>query len=367
MPTRLALTGLTLSAALAGQAVIVPSAVATTQPTSTTFYTSNVFYSTSSTTTAHDSHAQMIYDVADVQTPSATWTGLAVRRPVGLGNSNPAMTTTATIVMSVSPLAYAATTTNFAGNHGVTTTVLSGSINLPANGNLPTWPAPWETPFPFSASFSYSNTAGQSLVVDIMQTGNSATTPWYVEAWYPDTGRRASNPSAQSSCRFSNGNYNSGLSYRLPVVGGGWYVNYSSVLPNAPGFAAIGVQGVGGNWLGLPLPFDLGVFGATGCSWNVSMDVTVPITANASGTAGWPTNLVTIPNQRWFIGRDFYDHAALVDPAANAFGIVTTWSSKWTIGSNRGQPGAFVSAVGNSAGNATGSRVNEATVSLLLQ
>jgi hypothetical protein len=369
MQTRLALTGLLSTAALSGQAVVVPSAVAGTPPptVSTFFYTGNVFFSTSSATTARDSHAQMIYDVADVRTPSATWSGLAVRRPTGLSNVNQAMTTTATIVMSVSPLAFSATTTNFAANHGATTTVLSGQISLPAASNPPVWPAAWEAPFPFATPFSYSTTAGQSLVVDIMQTGNSATAPWYVEAWFPHIGARTSNPSSQSSCRFSSGGYNSSVGYRRPVVGGTWYVSYSNVLPNAAGFAALGLQGAGGSWQGIPLPIDLALFGAPGCSWNVSMDITVPIQANASGTASWPTNFVTIPNRPWFIGRTFYDHAALIDPAANAFGIVTTWSGRWHIGSGRGVPGAFVSAVGNSAGNPTGSRTNEAVVTLLLQ
>lgn len=366
MHTRFALSGIVFAAALTSQSVILPSAVANTRPTSRTYYTGNVFYATTSTTTARDSRAQMIYDVADVSTPAAQWTGLSIRRPTGLSSANSASTTTATISMSVSPLAYASTTTNFAANHGVTTTVLSGPISLPGSVNPPTWPAPWEAPYPFAVPFTYTNTAGQSLVVDLAQSGNTATSPWYVEAWYPDTGGRDSNVAAQSSCRFSNGNYNNSLSYRLPVLGGAWYVNYNNLLPNAIGFAAIGGSGVGGTWLGFPLPIDLSSFGAAGCSWNVSMDITIPLTASATGSAGWPTNLVTIPNGPRLIGRSFYDHAAFVDPAANAFGIVTTWSSKWTIGSNRGQPGAFVYAVGNAAGNATGSRTNEAVVSLLL-
>ncbi len=368
MHARFLLAGIALTGALVAQQVIVPSAVATTRPTSSSQWSGNVFYSTTSTTIAHDSRAQLIYDVNDIAPTTATWNSLSVRRPTGLGNTCPSMTTNAMIQMSVSPLAYAAVTTTFANNHSATPTlVLNGPVSLPQATNPGTWPAPWEAPFPFAQPFSYFAAAGSSLVVDIHQTGNSATATWYVEAWLPDTGARANNGNAQSTCRFSNGNYNSGLGYNLPRLGANWYVNYSSVLPNSFGFAVIGTQGQGGLWGGIPLPIDLTLFGAPGCVWSASDDIiSVPLTSNASGSAGWPTTLVAIPNHRSFIGFTFHDHAAIVDVAANAFGLVTTWSSKWTVGSNRGQPGAMVYAVGNSAANPTGTRAVETTVSLQL-
>ena len=194
--------------------------------------------------------------------------------------------------------------------------------------------------------------AGSSLVVDLTQVGNSATTPWYVEASYPLQGTRVSNPNAQSSCRFSNGNYNNSLSYLSPYVGGNWYVSYNNILPNAPGFACFGLTGVGGTWGGLPLPVDLTPFGAPNCSFNVDPIVVLSVVASATGSARWPT--LAIPANPAIAGANFYDHALWLDPAANTAGVVSGWSSAWTIGSGLGAPGATVYNTGNSAGNATG-------------
>jgi hypothetical protein len=346
---------LCLTATAAAQSVVIPSAAATVRPTRSPFYLSNVFYSTSSTTIPHDSRTQSIVDVADVGVPAALWNSLAVRRPVGLGNANPAMSTTGVIMMSVSPNAWTAATSTFASNHGAApVTVFNGTINLPAATNPPAWPAPWETPIPFSAPFPFTSAMGLSLVIDIAQTGNSATTPWYVEATSPNNGGRAgSNPSAQSTCRFSNNNYNNSLGHVSQIlVGGTWYVNYGSILPNAIGVAAIGAQGVGGSWNGIPLPFDMSGVGAPGCSWNISMDYIVGIAASASGSAPWPVQQV--PNDPSLAGAFFFDQAIFVDSAANALGLVASWSSKWEIGTGIGAPGALVAATGSAAANPAG-------------
>jgi hypothetical protein len=346
-----------LAGAVAAQSsVVIPSAAATTRPATSPFYTNLVFYSTSSTTIPHDSRTQSIVDVADVGVPSAVWNSISTRRPQGLGNANPAMTTTATIVLSVSPNAWSAASNTFATNTGPNaTTVMTGQVSLPAETNPGSWPAPWQTPIPFSTPFVFVAATGQSLVIDVSQTGNSATTPWYVEMTSPDSGGRVSNPSSSSSCRFSNNTYNSGLSYTtggLNPNGGTWYVQYNNLLPNTSGVAWLGMQGVGGMWGSLSLPFDLTSLGAPGCSINASVDIVVPLTATNT-SARWPN--VTIPPG--YGGTSFFDHSIWLDPAANALGAVVGWSSRWNIGTGIGAPGAMLSATGNSAGNPTGSLV----------
>jgi hypothetical protein len=249
-------------------------------------------------------------------------------------------------------------------------TVLSGSVSLPAAANTATWPAPWQPPFPFTVPFPYGSLPGGSLVIDIHQDqgANRAGTSWYLEYTTPDVGGRFSNPSAQSTCRFSGGTYNNSLSYTTAGLGGNggpWYVSMGGIQPNAVGMGALGAAGVGGTWNGIPLPIPLAGIGAPGCSWNVSMLITVGLAANASGSAQWPT--ITIPADPTLRGSAFYDHAVFVDPLANAAGLVTTWSSKWSIGTQIGAPAAYLSATGNSNMNPTGTLVPGGCISLQLQ
>ena len=207
-------------------------------------------------------------------------------------------------------------------------TVLAGPISLPAAPATSTWPAPWEAPFPFSTPFVYAPAFGRALVVDIVQTANTGGTPWYVETVPPPVGARADN-GPRTACRYGNGSVNTTIQYALPHAGGEWWLGYSRLLPNAVGVGALGVQGVGGSWAGFRLPIDLALIQAPGCSWNTSVELMVPLRADALGDARWPT--LSIPNVPGVAGGVFYDHSVFLDPGANAAGLVTNWSSQWTL------------------------------------
>jgi hypothetical protein len=295
-------------------------------------------------------------DVADIAVAAAVWNFLEVRRPVGFNTANPALTTTATIVLSVSPSPWTAATTTFAGNHGPsTTTVFQGRVNLPAAANPPNWPAPWQPPIPFTTSFPYVRVPGGSLVIDIHQDQSPApgVAPWYVEYSSAPLGNRIANGPVQSNCRFSVGGYNSGLGWTtagLQGAGGIWYVSYQGgQMPgNQIGIGVIGFQGVGGSWGGVPLPVDLGPLGAPGCAWNISWALSAPLMPTSVG-ARWPDQ--TIPNDPALRGTSFYDQALFLDAAANALGLVMSQSSRWLIAPG---VGAFVQATGANAGSPNG-------------
>lgn len=363
---------LILATTAVAQTIIVPSVSATQSPsTAFQFYDYTTIYSTASAG-QNASRSQLIYDVNDITPVVAVWSSLAVRRPVGLGNVNYAFTANATIQLNVGPNAYGSTTTNFASNLGTgAVTVFSSTLSLPASSNPGSWPAPWQTPIPFSAPFTYVKPAGQALVVDILQTGNTGTSPWYLEAAYPDSGTRAENPingssGYQPNCKFSNGVANGAIGYYKPVIGGNWTLNYQGGLPvGLAGVGALAAVGAGGTWSGIPLPIDLTPYNAPNCKWGVAPLVTFGLVTNANGLAQWPN--IPIPNSPGLGGAVFYDHALFLDPPANAWGVVTTWSSKWIVGNNKGVPAAEVYVVGSAAATATtGTRLLETGTTLQL-
>ena len=88
--------------------------------------------------------------------------------------------------------------------------------------------------------------------------------------------------------------------------------------PKALPDGRLGGAGVSNTNLGgLPLPFDLSVLGMNGCTLYTSLDVTLPMT-NLFGRA---RATVPIPLGRQ-PGLRFYNQAIVVDPGANAAGLV---------------------------------------------
>ncbi len=300
----------------------------------------------SSSTSFQPAHVQMIYDVKDIKIPAAMLKEMYFRRSSYVGNENYTSTAAMDITLAMGPNSSAGASTTFKSNLGSNPVgVFKGTVNFPNTKyvpppNLP----PWNVKVVFSKPFPYISAQGKSLVVDVTcrtftVTGTKKGS-WYMDMLIPPSGKRASNPGAQYQCKFSNGKFNSSLSYRSPVIGGVWYVRYNNLLPNAAGFGALGNVGVKGKWGPITLPFDLTPLGAPGCSWNINVLTTVALKANSSGSASWPS--ITIPNTPVMAGAVFYDHAAFLDAKANSLGIVTTWSSKWTVGGGSTPPGSFV-------------------------
>lgn len=350
-------------AAATAQDVVLPPSAASSAPTSVNTNTPFVFYS--DTLPPRASHCQLIYPTRDVGHATAVWRSLAVRRPADLAWMNHAGFAQATVVISVSPLAYDAMTATFAANHGPQpVTVLSGPVSLPARARPSAWPAPWDTVIPFTTPLAFNHTSGQSLVIDILQSGSTAPAAWLCEATSPDPGDRTDNPRWQSTCRFSNGEFNDRIGYQPPTLGALWYVWYQTLPPGLAGVGVLGTRGVGGSWSNLQLPIDLAPIGAPGCTWNVSMDVMVPLTSTTN-TYQWP--VLRIPSAPELAGASFYDHAFFLDPPANPAGIVTTWSSRWKVGTHPGVAAALLYTFATVTGSPTGTLRGRTGVSIKLQ
>ena len=332
---------ITQAAAQTTGSFVVPSALEKGRGNSYFYYLT--WYSS---TPMQPVHVQLIYDVKDIKVPAALLREMYFRRSSYVGNENYPYKAAMDITLSMGPNPPAGANPTFKNNIGGNpVNVFKGTVNLPNTKyvpppNLP----PWNVKIVFTKPFPYISVKGKSLVVDATCTAYTSlgtkSGSWYMDMLIPPPGKRVSNPSAQPSCKFSNGKYNNSISHRNPVLGGVWYVRYNNVLPNTSGFGALGNVGAKGKWGPFTLPFDLGPLGAPGCSWSVNVLITVALTSNSSGSASWPS--IPVPNNPVLAGASFYDHAALLDPKANALGIVTTWSSKWTIGGGFTPPGSIV-------------------------
>ncbi|MEM7198867.1 MAG: kelch repeat-containing protein [Planctomycetota bacterium] len=70
----------------------------------------------------------------------------------------------------------------------------------------------------------------------------------------------------------------------------------------------------------VPLPLDMGVLGAPGCSLHVAINVVLPMTKTGS-SATWS---LPIPFNLALAGRELYQQGFVLDAAANPFGAVTS-------------------------------------------
>lgn len=106
---------------------------------------------------------------------------------------------------------------------------------------------------------------------------------------------------------------------------------FDMALNNLPvaGSAVVGVVGFSDTfWSGVPLPFDLGPLGMTGCSLLADLSFALTqVAGGASATWGLP-----VPMDVRLLGGDIYVQALVVDPGVNPFGMTATNGGSLHIG-----------------------------------
>jgi hypothetical protein len=96
--------------------------------------------------------------------------------------------------------------------------------------------------------------------------------------------------------------------------------------PASPALLATGLSNT--SWNGNPLPFPLQALGMPGCWALVSPDVVVAMT-----TAGTTASVATmIPVNANLLGLRHHDQAVVLDPTANALGVVVSNAATGTLG-----------------------------------
>ena len=98
----------------------------------------------------------------------------------------------------------------------------------------------------------------------------------------------------------------------LPRVNNAFSVLIDNLPWSAPTFLLFGLSNTSSS--GLPLPFDLSVAGAPGCTLLTSIDNIIPV-SNVLGSAAWTINLPNLP------GASFYLQAVPFEASANSLGV----------------------------------------------
>lgn len=262
------------------------------------------------------------------------------------------------IWLSYTAGAYNALSSTFANNIGASPTVVfDGFATVPPFQGDPADPNPFTFFIPFTTPFPYDPALGDLLMtVEMRQAGSSSWGAF----------ERASG--AGSSRVYSNSGTTGGVSGSVDSLGlvtlfdgpqcAGRFVSRgtgcddststalvlrASGCPDrgtvfgltvetgasntAPVFLMMGLSDQ--NWLGIQLPLDLGLFGARSCSLYVSQEALLGPIGNPGGGAGLQ---VTIPSDPLLTRGTSYWQGLILDPAANALGLVTTNQLAVTIG-----------------------------------
>ena len=111
-----------------------------------------------------------------------------------------------------------------------------------------------------------------------------------------------------------------------PRLGSSFLSSLTGLNPSMP--LAIMVVGFSSTiYNGVPLPADAGPIGMPGCTLYCSLDI-FELPAAVGGNSGYA---VTIPNDPYFVGIEFFQQGASFDPV-NAFGAVVSNAIRATIG-----------------------------------
>ncbi len=120
-------------------------------------------------------------------------------------------------------------------------------------------------------------------------------------------------------CLGSNGGVTTLTNSSLPVINTSLNLDVAGAPSGGVVIVGFGLSNT--TWVNAPLPIDLGIVGATGCSALCSLDLLLPAVADSMGNA---SITFPIPNMPSIVGGTFYNQGLVFDSSANSFGLVTT-------------------------------------------
>jgi hypothetical protein len=176
-----------------------------------------------------------------------------------------------------------------------------------------------------SSAMAYDSLRGRYVMfggIDNAPCNGSYNT--YGDTWEFDLGPSPSFTQYGTGCVGSRGiPHLQAQTNSVPRTGTTFSARVANLPWNAPTFLLFGLSNTTSS--GLPLPFDLGIAGAPGCTLLASIDDIQAMT-NVLGTAVWSLAVPTLP------GAQFYVQAVAFEPAANALGVVLSNGGHGTLG-----------------------------------
>jgi hypothetical protein len=252
---------------------------------------------------ANEARTQLVYALSEIPPTFTTVRALAFRT-WGEPIATPAGTIQLDISMSTSAQDPNRPSDMFARNAGPSQQqVFIGPVTLPATPGG-AWPQPWSIVVPLQTAFALAPAAGdRALVIDVRCWNSTAAEPWLVELYDVDKGLVEAEL-WQGDCLSAAGSPQLQWSVdgddliaggHLGLLFGMYPGNHPSLHVNA---LALGLEGVGGTYLGLQMPFSLSVFGVPSppnCRWSVNPLATKPMTYFTVGTDGFLDTELSLP------------------------------------------------------------------------
>lgn len=274
--------------------------------------------------------SQLLFDAAAVATAPSVLTGVRFRVDRGRGDTVPVVWTNVTILASHSTVPLAAMQTTFAGNQTeAPITVFQGAVTVPAVTATNGGPQPWNVLVPFTTPFAYDPAQGNLLLEIVNADPPSSTMAGWLDAAQPGGGatrfgRAGDHPAFDTmTLRTTTALGDDPLRY---APGNTLQFVVTRAFTAAPGFLLASTTP-------LPAAVDLTPLGATGSSLYVAPEAIVPLGAWAPSLFGIETSLqLVVPNQPALLGVVVQAQALVVDPTANALGVLTSDAVEVRIG-----------------------------------
>jgi hypothetical protein len=274
---------------------------------------------------------QILVDSSAMATNGALLNSIAFRTDRGSAPLAPQQIPNVTVELSQTSIVVGGMLDNFAANvTGTPTVVFSGTVNLPGSSVAFAGPQPWDIVINFTAPFTLSTGSGNLLIdikgnnptggfpnhfLDAVQGGGSST----------QFGTAGDNPSFDTlrlGAFVANGN-----SMDSRLYSPGHVIDFTSMLSftQPPGVVAVGTAPQ-------PVPVDLTPIGAPTNFLYIDPIVLAPHSWTASFIGWYSTFPVSVPGSPAMVGVTLYGQSVILEPAANALGLVLSNAVEVRVG-----------------------------------